>query len=125
MSQDYAEGLYSEDVEFRVVIVTHVAVRRMTHLRHCFMIQISVFFENMKTTLNLRDDLVVRAKATAAREATTLTKLIEEGLAIRLRRQSKKTSRAVADLPYSNETGGLKPGIDGISNRSLFDAEDS
>jgi len=39
----------------------------------------------MKTTLNLRDDLVAEAKALAARERTTLTKIVEEGLALRLR----------------------------------------
>jgi hypothetical protein len=41
----------------------------------------------MKTTLDPRDDLVARAKALAAKERTTLTKMVEEGLALRLRRQ--------------------------------------
>ena len=78
----------------------------------------------MKTTLNLRDDLVIRAKATAAREGTTLTKLIEEGLAIRLRPPSAQRAGRVAKLPVSKKGGGLLPGIDGRSNQSLFDAAD-
>jgi hypothetical protein len=34
----------------------------------------------MKTTLDLRDDLLAEAKARAARERTTLTRIVEEGL---------------------------------------------
>ena len=39
----------------------------------------------MKTTLDLKDDLLARAKAAAAKERTTLTRMVEEGLALRLR----------------------------------------
>ncbi|GJG85706.1 hypothetical protein tb265_08870 [Gemmatimonadetes bacterium T265] len=38
----------------------------------------------MRTTLDLNDALLVRAKAEAARKQTTLTRLIEEGLKLRL-----------------------------------------
>lgn len=38
----------------------------------------------MRTTLDLNDALLVRAKAAAAQERTTLTRLIEEGLKLRL-----------------------------------------
>ena len=40
----------------------------------------------MKTTLDLDDDLLARAKALAARERTSLTSLIEEGLRLRFDR---------------------------------------
>lgn len=40
----------------------------------------------MKTALELRDDLVTQAKARAAQARTTLIGLVEEGLALRLRR---------------------------------------
>lgn len=39
----------------------------------------------MKTTLDLHDALLIKAKAVAARERTSLTRLIEEGLTLRLR----------------------------------------
>ncbi len=76
----------------------------------------------MKTTLNLRDDLVAQAKALAAKESTTLTKMIEEGLTLRLRRKKARPVGTLKDLPVSARSGGLRRGIDGTSNRSLFDA---
>jgi hypothetical protein len=50
--------------------------------------------------------------------------MIEEGLALRLRRQRATRARTLADLPVSRRTGGLRPGIDGTSNRALLDAAD-
>ena len=77
---------------------------------------------SMKTTLNLRDDLVAQAKALAAKESTTLTKMIEEGLALRLRRRRAPLVGTLKDLPISGRNGGFRSGVDGTSNRSLFDA---
>lgn len=77
----------------------------------------------MKTTLDLRDDLLGRAKVQAARERTTLTRMVEEGLALRLRGRVKVRG-ALEELPVSPRRGGLLPGIDGCSNRSLLDAAD-
>ena len=76
----------------------------------------------MKTTLNLRDDLVAQAKTLAAKESTTLTRMIEEGLALRLRRKRAPSTGALKNLPVSSRKGGLRRGVDGTSNRSLFDA---
>jgi hypothetical protein len=39
----------------------------------------------LRTTLDRNDDLLAEAKAQAARERLTLTRLIEEGPALRLR----------------------------------------
>ena len=78
----------------------------------------------MKTTLDLRDDLLVRAKETAVREGTSLTRMIEEGLAVRLRRPRAVRGK-LKPLPISARNGGLRTGIDGKSNRSLFDAADA
>ncbi len=53
----------------------------------------------MKTTVEISDDLLVKAKAVARREGATLKLLIEEGLrhAIQVRKQpSKKAFRVVA-----------------------------
>ena len=88
------------------------------------MIQISVSFDTMKTTLDLRDDLLARAKELAAKERTSLTKIIEESLAMRLRRR-RNARGSLKELPLSTRTGGLRKGVDGRSNRSLFDSADA
>ena len=77
----------------------------------------------MKTTLDLRDDLLAKAKELAARERTSLTKIIEQSLALRLRRQRAVRGK-LKELPLSGHAGGLRAGIDATSNRSLFDAAD-
>ncbi|HWY72643.1 MAG TPA: DUF2191 domain-containing protein [Burkholderiaceae bacterium] len=76
----------------------------------------------VRTTLNLRDDLVARAKALAAKECITLTKVIEEGLTLRLRPRKTSLAGVVKELPVSRRSGGVRSGVDGTSNRSLFDA---
>ena len=76
----------------------------------------------MKTTLDLRDDLVSKAKQQAAKEHISLTR-IEEGLILRLRRRRNRRRR-LKPLPLSRREGGLRKGIDGRSNKSLFDAAD-
>jgi hypothetical protein len=76
----------------------------------------------MKTTLDLNDTLLSEAKALAAQQRITLTRLIEEGLQLRLRRQ-KAPSKAVR-LPVYRGKGGLVPGLDGLSNKAMLDAAD-
>ena len=78
----------------------------------------------MKTTLNIDDRLLTEAKAAAALERTSLTRLIEEGLTLRLRSARQKSRRVRIALPVFAGAGGLQPGIDPSSNRSLFDAAD-
>ena len=78
----------------------------------------------MKTTPDLRDDLLARANELAAKKRTSLTRIIEESLAMRLRRQTNVRGK-LKELPLSAPTGGLREGIDGTSNRSLFDVADA
>ena len=78
----------------------------------------------MKTTLDLRDDLLARAKELAAKERTSLTKIIEESLVMRLRRR-RNARGSLKELPLSTRIGGLRKGVDGRSNRSLFDSADA
>lgn len=78
----------------------------------------------MKTTLNIDDRLLAQAKAAAARERKSLTRLIEEGLALRLRPPTKTAGKVRAVLPVFPGTGGLRPGIDPCSNKSMLDAAD-
>ncbi|MCC6194781.1 MAG: DUF2191 domain-containing protein [Burkholderiales bacterium] len=76
----------------------------------------------MKTTLDLNDALLTEAKALAARQRTTLTRLIEEGLQLRLR--AGRTPKRAVRLPVYHGKGGLAPGLDGLSNKALFEAAD-
>ncbi len=81
----------------------------------------------MKTTLNIHDTLLMEAKALAVRQRSTLTRLIEEGLRMRLRSEqlpSVKARPPMPVFPVVHGKGGLMPGIDGCSNKSMFDAAD-
>lgn len=78
----------------------------------------------MRTTLDLNDSLLVQAKEAAARERTTLTRLIEEGLSLRLKKAAQPPSGEVPPLPVFHGGSGLAPVIDPLSNRSLLDAAD-
>ncbi|MGH8256852.1 MAG: DUF6364 family protein [Steroidobacteraceae bacterium] len=78
----------------------------------------------MKTTLDIDDELLVRAKAVSARERKSLTALIEEGLRLRLRRPRRGTHKTPPRIPIFAGKGGLVAGVDPLSNRSLLDAAD-
>jgi hypothetical protein len=76
----------------------------------------------MKTTLDINDQLIADAKALAARQRTSLTRLIEEGLQLRLRAQVASTPHGRPRLPVHPGRGGLVAGVNPLSNRSLLDA---
>jgi hypothetical protein len=78
---------------------------------------------SMKTTLDLDDELLVKAKALSAREKKSLTSLIEEGLRLRLRSQMPKQAlQRKRRLPVYKGRGGVAAGVDPTSNRAMFDA---
>jgi hypothetical protein len=79
----------------------------------------------MKTTLNINDELLVRAKAASARERKSLTALIEEGLRLRLRRPGPGRRSPSKALAVHRGKGGLVAGVDPLSNRSMLDAADN
>jgi len=79
----------------------------------------------MRTTLDIDDNLAAKAKALATREHTSLTRLIEEGLALRLRTLVAPTSRQIPVLPVFSGKGGLRATVaDSVSHRALLDAVD-
>lgn len=88
--------------------------------------EICIASDPVRTTLNLSDDLLTEAKALAAREKLTLTRLIEEGLALRLHQHQRPMSPATRlPLPVHQGKGGLAAAVDDPrSNRSLLDAAD-
>ncbi|GAA4345058.1 hypothetical protein GCM10023165_28750 [Variovorax defluvii] len=77
----------------------------------------------MKTTLDLNDALLTEAKTLAAQQHTSLTRLIEEGLQMRLRAQRTAPAKPVR-LPVFRGRGGLASGLDGLSNKAMLDAVD-
>lgn len=80
----------------------------------------------MRTTLDIDDALLLQAKSFAAREHTSLTRLIEEGLSLRLRTvQASGGAKPRPTLPVFAGHGGLRPTIrDTLSQRALLDAAD-
>lgn len=80
----------------------------------------------MRTTLDLNDALLAKAKVLAAQDRTTLTRLIEQGLALRLRADRSDAARPPRPpLPVFAGTGGLADAVaDSLTNRALLDAAD-
>lgn len=78
----------------------------------------------MKTTLNINDALLANAKALAAQQRTSLTKLIEEGLQLRLRYPIAANKIGKCKIPVFKGRGGMVAGINPISNKSMLDAAD-
>jgi hypothetical protein len=76
----------------------------------------------MKTTLNLSDNLLAQAKALAARQRTSLTRVIEEGLQLRLRTNVPVAKSTRVQLPVFRGKRGLVEGVDPLSNKSLLRA---
>ncbi|HVC01974.1 MAG TPA: DUF6364 family protein [Steroidobacteraceae bacterium] len=75
----------------------------------------------MKTTLDINDQLLADAKALAAQQRTSLTRVIEEGLQLRLRSHAAP-QRGKLRLPVFKGRGGLAAGVDPLSNKAMLAA---
>ena len=85
----------------------------------------NLYSSGMKTTLDIKDSLLADAKALAARQRTSLTRLIEEGLQLRLRNSrstAKVTTRKIPVFKGRKGRSGLVTGVNPISNKALLDA---
>ena len=78
----------------------------------------------MKTTLDINDSLLATAKAFAAQHRTSLTRLIEEGLQLRLRSPHLKNNVSKHPIPVFKGRKGLVAGLDPSSNKAMLDAAD-
>jgi hypothetical protein len=106
-------------------VADHLATQTLQVKRNTSTIQKSVFislFLTMKTTLDLNDALLTKAKTLAAQQRTSLTRLIEEGLQMRLRAQ--QVAKKLPRLPVYRGKGGLVADLDGLSNKAMLDAAD-
>jgi hypothetical protein len=79
-------------------------------------------FSHMKTTVDLPDDLLIRAKKRAAETRTPLRVLIERGL----RRELSSTTtggarRTPRKIRWVVAPGGLPPGVEVSDRSSLHD----
>ena len=79
----------------------------------------------MKTTLDINDSLLANAKALAARQRTSLTRLIEEGLQLRLRSSLPAIRSGKRKIPVFKGRGGLVAGLNPCSNKAMLDAADN
>ena len=84
----------------------------------------NLYYVSMKTTLNLNDQLLADAKALAAQQRTSLTRLIEEGLQLRLRAKASTAAHGRVRLPVFKGRGGLVKGVNPLSNKALLEALD-
>lgn len=75
----------------------------------------------MKTTLDINDQLLARAKALAAQQQTSLTQLIEEGLQLRLRAHAAPQPGKLR-LPVFKGRGGLVGGVNPLNNKAMLAA---
>jgi hypothetical protein len=62
---------------------------------------------HMKTTIDIADGLLARAKKQAASESITLKSLTEEGLQMVLRERARRKSKRIKPVTVSG--GGLQP----------------
>jgi hypothetical protein len=109
------------DSELRVSRHPHDARLGPNRLRFQYR---NLYDPRMKTTLNLNDQLLADAKALAAQQRTSLTRLIEEGLQLRLRAKANSAPLARVRLPVFKGRGGLVKGVNALSNKALLQALD-
>ena len=76
----------------------------------------------MRTTLSIDDNLLRTAKSLARKEGVTLGAYVEEALRLRITEPAARPTTPVRLTTCSG--GGIRPGIDPTSNRSMFDALD-
>ena len=84
----------------------------------------NLYNPSMKTTLDIDDSLLANAKALAVRQRTSLTRLIEEGLQLRLRSSASMPKARKRRIPVFKGRGGLVSGLNPTSNKAMLDAVD-
>ena len=79
----------------------------------------------MKTTLDINDALLANAKTLAAQQRTSLKRLIEEGLQLRLRSSQREAKISKRKIPVFKGRGGMVAGLNLCSNKALLDTADN
>ena len=76
-------------------------------------------------TIALDENLVKQARIKAIQEGTSLSAKVRELLSLYVRQEMPTSPVVIPKLPVSKAGGGLQPGIDPSSNRSMYDAMDA
>ncbi len=76
-------------------------------------------------TISLDENLVRQARIKAIQEGTSLSAKVRELLSMYVRQDMPTSPMVIPRLPVSKARGGLQPGIDPCSNRSMLDAADA
>ena len=76
---------------------------------------------DMKTTIDLPDDLLIAAKKRAAELRRPLRRVIEDGLRASLRAGRGGKSGRPARIRWTTVAGGLPPGLDLSDRPSMID----
>ncbi len=79
----------------------------------------------MKITLDINDSLLANVKALAARQRISLTRLVEEGLQLRLHSPHVATKTGKRNIPVFKGRGGLVADLNPTSNKAVLDAADN
>ena len=78
----------------------------------------NLYRSDLKTMLNINNQLLANAKTLAAQRQTGLTRLIEEGLHLRLQAQAAP-QRGKLRLPVFKGRGSLAAGVDPLNNTAM------
>ena len=78
----------------------------------------------MKTTLDINDTLLAHARTVAGQQSTSLTRLIEEGLRLGLRRPRVTSKVGEGKTPVFKGCGGLVAGVYPRRNKAMLDPAD-
>ena len=89
------------------------------------MIRRNRYCSTMKITLDINEFLLAKAKALAAQQQTNLTRLIEEGLQLRLQLSHITTKVTKRKIPVFKGRGGVVAGVNPRSNKAMLDAADN
>ena len=79
--------------------------------------------KHMRTTINLPDELILRAKKAALEADTTLTEIIGDALRVALDGRRRKTPKKEFKL-ITYGKGGVYPGVDLDDTSALLDLMD-
>ena len=77
-----------------------------------------------RTTVRLPRDLLKKARRKAAEEDRTLTALMEDGLRFVVEERPKRPKPGRIELPVSTATGGMRPGLEGMTYSQLEELDD-
>jgi hypothetical protein len=78
----------------------------------------------MKTTLNIHDATQSEANTLATKQHVTPTRLIEEGLRLRMRAPVDAPTNKRRAMPVFNGVSGLAKQMRGLSTREMLDMAD-